>query len=48
MNAVLKCAIIAVLDEVVYGTTVGTFTWIGIANVDEPLKKIITELDTVA
>jgi hypothetical protein len=48
MNSVFKCSVIAVLDEVVYGAEVGSYEWIGIANVEDPLKEIINELDNVA
>lgn len=37
MNSVLKCAIVAVLDEIIYGAEVGSYTWLGLANADSPL-----------
>lgn len=41
MSDILKCSVISILDEVVYGAEVGSYEWIGIGNVNGPIKKII-------
>lgn len=34
MNSVMTCALVSVMDEVVYGETVGTFEWLGLEKAD--------------
>lgn len=48
MSSKLKCSVISIMDEVVYGADIGTYEWLGIANAGGPLTKMISELDNVA
>ncbi|KRX01551.1 hypothetical protein PPERSA_01454 [Pseudocohnilembus persalinus] len=48
MNQQLKCGFLGLLDEIINGTEIGSYEWIGISNMSDSLQDMIQNLDQVA